>query len=177
MDRQYVPLAHEPPGTLATLLRASYAPWITQDVCDAEEITGWDAYDREALAEPDTVGACLFFTRRGEQLVGFASWDPRQAPEVGIVGHNCVLPAFQGQGLGSSQIREVLRRFTEQKIHVARVSTLDHPFFAPAQRMYLACGFREVGRSPWTRNPAICRVFYERPVTVAHAGSDSMMAG
>ncbi len=177
MDCHYVPLAHEPPGTLAKLLRASYASWITQGLCDADEIAGWIAYDQEAFAQPDTVGACLFFTRRGGQLVGFASWDPRQAPEVGIVGHNCILPAFRGQGLGSGQLREVLRRFSERKIHVARVSTLDHPFFVPAQRMYLACGFRDVERSPWPRNPAIGQIVYERPVTATHARSDLATAG
>ena len=42
--------------------------------------------------------------RVGGRIAGFGSWDPRQAPDYGIIGHNCVLPEFRGEGLGKQQI-------------------------------------------------------------------------
>ena len=40
----------------------------------------------------------------------------------------------------------MLRRFRGLGIRTALVTTTEHPFFLPAQRMYVACGFREVSR-------------------------------
>jgi len=162
MTCQFVSLTEERPGTIFRLLQKSYAVWAEEELSEPDELAEWYAYDREAFLAPDSVGACLFFTRCDQRTVGFASWDPRQAPEVGIVGHNCVLPEFRGRGLGARQLREVLRRFQQKRIRIARVTTLDHPFFVPAQRMYQACGFREVRRTPWPRHPSICQVTYEQ---------------
>jgi len=78
--------------------------------------------------------------------IGFASWDPRAYPAYGIIGHNCILPAFQGQGYGTAQVRRALDILRARGFEQARVTTGDHPFFRPAQRIYAACGFRETGR-------------------------------
>jgi len=135
-------------GAIARLLRESYA-----DILDAEpnpwesEARRWDEFDAEVFAHPDTVGACAFLSWFGEHLVGFASYDPRGRPAVGILGHNCILPALRHRGFGREQLREALRRLAGLGIRAARVTTCDHPFFAPARRMYEAVGFREVRRS------------------------------
>jgi hypothetical protein len=46
----------------------------------------------------------------------------------------------------------------------ASVSTGDHRFYIPAQRMYLACGFREIRRNvEWIRpNPHFKMIEYEK---------------
>jgi hypothetical protein len=41
-------------------------------------------------------------------------------------------------------------------------STLEHPFFIPAQQMYLSCGFQETKRIPWDGNPDIKKIEYEK---------------
>jgi len=113
---------------------------------------------------PTPWGACVFLTGLDGLIVGFASWDPRQRPRYGIVGHNCILPEFQGRGFGREQIQEVLRRFRGLGIQTARATTCDHPFFAPAHRMYQACGFREVRRMPWDRDPGRIVTGYEKQI-------------
>ena len=125
------------------------------------------------------MGACLFLTRLDGVLVGFASWDPRQRPRLGIVGHNCILPEFRGRGYGRTQIEEVLRRFKGMGIQTACVTTCDHPFFAPAHRMYQACGFHEVRRIPWDRDPSLMVIECEKancPVALGY-GRTSLIYG
>lgn len=162
MNIDYVSPFTESPGAIVSLLQQAYAELVKSDVRLWEpEQPKWAQYDKEVYEQPETVGACLFLTRLDGHIVGFASWDPRQGPRFGIIGHNCILPAYRGRGLGKMQIREVLRRFQERKFANARVSTNDHPFFLPAQRMYTACGFREIRRIPWERDPQQKIIEYE----------------
>lgn len=144
------------PGAVAELLGRSYDELLSSDsVLWEQERAGWREYDREIFRFPDSVGACAFLTWVDGRLAGFGSYDPRPGPELGIIGHNCVLPEFRGNGLGKEQIAEILSRFRARGIRAARVSTNSHPFFLPAQRMYLAYGFTEVGRKPWDRDPSL----------------------
>lgn len=162
---RFTPLYPAEPGVLASMLKRVYAPLV--EACPetwGRERAAWDEFDREAFQNPETVGACTFLTWSGKQLAGFGSYDPRQKPRVGIVGFNCVLPEFRGQGFGSAQIREILRRFRSLGIRTAQVTTGDQPFFVPARRMYLACGFREVRRLPWPRDPGEGLIVYEREI-------------
>ncbi len=96
--------------------------------------------------------------------MGFASYDSRQAPDVGIVGHNCIVPEFQHRGIGATQMSEVLRRLRARKIHRARVPTLDLSFFAPARRMYVHAGFSETTRGPYPNRPELTLIEYECPL-------------
>jgi GNAT superfamily N-acetyltransferase len=164
MNVEFVTIANTKPGTIAQLLRESYAELLRLDPRWEPEAANWDAYDREVFACPKTVGACFFLTHLDGEIVGFASWDPRSRPAYGIVGHNCILPEFRSRGLGRMQIEEILRRFRVLGIQTARVSTADHPFFVPAQRMYTTCGFQEVQRVPWDRAPNVAIIEYERPL-------------
>lgn len=75
------------------------------------------------------------------------SYDPRQEPERGIIGWNCVVPEHQGKGLGKAQIQELLRIFRNRGIRKACVTTTDEEFFVPAQRTYEACGFERVRKT------------------------------
>lgn len=117
--------------------------------------------DREVYENPDTIGACTFITTLNAQSVGMASYDPRQAPEIGIVGYNFILPKFQGRGYGKMQIEEILRRLRQMGIKRAVVTTSEHPCFIPAQRTYLACGFKETKRYKTARDPRYNSIDYE----------------
>ena len=79
--------------------------------------------------------------------IGMASYDPRQIPERGIIGYNCIVPEHQGKGLGKQQIMEVLRLFRSRGARRACVTTTNDGFFVPAQRTYEACGFVQVRKT------------------------------
>lgn len=144
------------------MLKQSYAELVQTDQEHwGDEALKWEEFDRDVFEHLDTVGACMFLSWAGDRLVGFASYDPRHGPEFGIVGHNCVLPEFRANGFGRQQIEEVLRHLRARGIRLARVSTLDNPFFAPARRMYTSCGFHEIGRHQWDRDPRQRVIEYE----------------
>ncbi len=117
--------------------------------------------DKEVFENSDTVGACAFISTLNGKPVGMASWDPRQEPELGIIGHSCILPEFQGRGYGKEQINEILRRFKLNEFAKVRVSTGEEPFFKPARKMYLSCGFKETKRYDSCYNPPYKTIDYE----------------
>jgi len=162
---RYGSIQGQAPGLLASLLARNYQALILSEPGRwLPEQRGWEAFDAEAFRNPDTVGACVFLSWCGEELVGFGSYDPRQAPQLGHIGHNCILPEFRGRGFGRQQIQEILRRFRGQGIRLARATTQTHPFFAPARRMYVACGFNETGRRAWELYPQQEVIEYERGI-------------
>lgn len=142
----FKPMTDHPRGTIVALLVQSYqgthsfAPWLSRL---REE---WKEYDDQIFDHPKTVGTAGFVSYRRRSIVGFATWDPRNHP-VAIVGHNCILPEFRKQGFGKMQMEEVLQRLRTLKFTKVCVTTGDHPFFLPARKMYLACGFRETRRT------------------------------
>jgi len=148
------------PGTVYSLLAECYAEILDKTLQDKLR-----QFDHEVFAAPDTVGACAFISFVSDVAVGFLSYDPRQGPAVGIVGHNGVLPVFQRRGYGTQQILEILRRLTACRFICARVSTSEHPFFAPARRMYEKCGFRPSRRIPGGNQNPHDIVQYEKLLT------------
>ena len=163
MKLRFTPPHAQQPGLIVSMLKQSYAELLASDQEHwGPEIPKWDQFDREVFEHPKTVGACVFLSWSDDQLVGFGSYDPRQRPEFGIVGHNCVLTDFRCRGFGKQQIQEILRRFHEMGIELAKVTTNDHPLFTPGQRMYTACGFRETGRHPWDGDPSQNVITYEK---------------
>lgn len=151
------PATEYAPGTVYTLLAECYAA-----VLDAALQDSLRQFDREVFAAPDTVGACALISSLDDVIIGFLSYDPRQGPAVGLVGHNGVLPAFRSRGHGTRQILEILRRLTAQRFACARVSTSEHPFFAPARRMYEKCGFHLFRRTSGDNRSPFDIVHYEK---------------
>lgn len=149
-DLKFTPPHVEKPGTIAAILKICYADLVASDPDLWEkEPEGWDRFDKDVYGDPDSIGECTFLSWLDDDLIGFASYDPRQWPAIGIIGHNAVLPDYRGRGFGKQQIDEILRRFRKKEYKRARVSTLDHPFFVPAKKMYLSCGFLVKRWIPW----------------------------
>ena len=144
------------PGIIFSLLKESY-----EEVWNDKLERSLREFDKEAFESPDTVGACTFISTLNDKPKGMASWDPRQGPELGIIGHSCILPEFQGNGYGKEQIKEILRRFKLNKFAKVRVTTGEEPFFKPAQTMYLFCGFKETKRYDSCYNPPYKSIDYE----------------
>lgn len=133
-------------GTVFDLLNRSYAGLgkIKPEYIREWE-NDWKEYDNEIFHNPNTVGAYGFVSYLDNEVVGFASWDPRKYP-IGIIGHNCILPQFRGNRYGQHQINEIIKRFKQMSFTKALIFTMDHEFFYTAQKMYLACGFNETRR-------------------------------
>lgn len=151
------------PGAIAAILKICYADLVSSDPSLwVDEAEGWERFDADVYGNPDGIGDCTFMSWLGDHLIGFASYDPRQWSAWGVIGHNGILPEFQGRGFGKQQIAEILRRFRIMGFKKAKVSTLDHPFFAPARAMYLSCGFCESKRIPWEGSPKCRLIEYEK---------------
>ncbi|MGD0038353.1 MAG: GNAT family N-acetyltransferase [Bacteroidota bacterium] len=134
-------------GIIATLMIESYEELLsTGQQFWQDQKNSWLRFDLDVFENLTTIGQCVFLTRSDNNIIGFSSFDPRRGPLLGVIGHNCILPRFRGQGFGKHQIQETLLRLQMRSIRKVIVSTSEHPFFIPAQRMYLACGFQETKR-------------------------------
>jgi len=163
MKITYTSPLHEKPGLITEIIERSYKRLAILDtfVWSGENAKWWN-FEKEIFRYPHAVGACVFLTWYDGRLAGFGSYNPRLGLELGMVGHNCILPEFQGRGLGKKQIGEILQRLRSMAIKTASVSTSSHPFFIPAQRMYVSCGFTEIGRRPWNSDPPLDIIDYEK---------------
>lgn len=142
----FEPISIIEPGDLAKIIYTSYAHLVESDPERwNQEKSKWDDFDKQAFGVP-AIGKCLFITCLNGKLIGLASYDPRQWPEVGIIGQNCILPEFRGHGYGVKQIEKILDIFKKNKVKKARVTTSEHPFFTSAQKMYKSLGFIETER-------------------------------
>ena len=165
MILQFKSIDNQEPGVLSSLLFQSYADLIKSDPNNWKpEENNWNEYDRDAFGNPKTIGACVFLNWHGNKLVGFASFDPRQAQNIGIIGHNCILPDFRGQDFGKQQVKEILDHFMILGLQTAMVTTNDNPFFVPAQKMYKSCGFQEISREPWKRDKTQILIHYQKRI-------------
>jgi GNAT superfamily N-acetyltransferase len=102
----------------------------------------WEQEDKNAFQNIDAVGKYVLFTCINDNPIGYFSWDDRQYP-LGIVGQNCILPNYQGQGYGKKQIELMIQIFQDKKFNEIKAITGDHEFFMSARKMYINCGFQE----------------------------------
>jgi GNAT superfamily N-acetyltransferase len=142
----FEPLDGYPHGILEQMQIESYAGLHVSDAVRAEIEHHWRKVDDLAFDNFDTVGRNMFITCLAGKPIGLGAYDPRRGPEIGVIGQNCILPPYRNKGYGQRQILEILRRMRERQIRKAVVSTGEDDFFAPARRMYLACGFHETRR-------------------------------
>ena len=144
------------PGIVFSLLSQSF-----EELWNGELEEKIRQFDKDVFENPDTIGACAFISTLNGKPVGMASWDPRQGPELGIIGYNCILPEYQGRCFGKAQIKGIFKRLKEQRFKKVIVTTGEHPFFEPADKMYLACGFKEIIRYNESRDPRYGSIDYE----------------
>jgi len=139
----YKKISNFSPGLIENLLKTSYKRLIDYFPNEKEKFYHeWENEDCEAFNNPDTIGEYILFSCLDNNPIGFFSWDDRKYP-LGIIGQNCILPDYQGQGYGRNQIESVVKIFQVKKFHEIRVVTGDHDFFIAAQKMYINCGFKE----------------------------------
>ena len=159
---KYKPLNAFPRGTIFRLLKESYAGLqIPEASIKNEYIKNWQETDNSAYDYPDTIGSCVLFSCINDKPIGFFSWDPRKLPEEGEIGHNCILPEYRGLGYGKMQIEKTIEIFSSRFAKKIKVTTDHHPFFIPAQKTYISCGFIETGRSQTKMFGGLTLIHYE----------------
>ncbi|NTV31044.1 GNAT family N-acetyltransferase [candidate division WWE3 bacterium] len=133
------------PGTLFTLLIDSYQRLLMEDRQNAEKyVQQWHETDSISFTNPDTIGKYVVVSFIENEPIGFITYDPRNFPEYGIIGQNCIIPEYKGNGYGTQQLEYVLSLFSQAGCTSARVSTGSIDFFKPAQKMYQNAGFKLV---------------------------------
>ncbi|MDD5623108.1 MAG: GNAT family N-acetyltransferase [Candidatus Peribacteraceae bacterium] len=143
----FSPPANFVPGTIERLLKESYTsmqPQMTEKEW-RKLMKIFEDFDHEVATHPE-VARCTFVTEEDGLPIGLGSFDPRQRPALGLIGHNVLLPSARGKGYGKLQLQEILRRMQSLGIKKVRVSTGEHPFFTAAQKNYESVGFRETRR-------------------------------
>jgi GNAT superfamily N-acetyltransferase len=143
-------------GIIYRLLSQSY-----EEILDQQLQEQFQQFDKAVFENPDTVGDCTFITSLGTGIIGMASYDPRQAPDHSIIGHNCVLPQYRKNGYGKQQILEIIKRLKLRNVSRILVSTSEHLFFEPAQKIYLSCGFTELERKKIQPQGRYKTIYYE----------------
>lgn len=79
---KYLTIEHFERGVVFDLLYRAFEPLMNSEL--EEKLR---QYDEQMFDNPDTVGACIFLTQHENELVGMASWDPRQSPRAIIVSY------------------------------------------------------------------------------------------
>lgn len=132
-----------PRGSLARMLKDAYSFDPRCIKCWGEN---WRAYDDFFFDHPAIAETCGFVTVFSGVPVGHITWDPRNLPARAILGHNCILTAYKGQGLGGAQLREAVRRIAARGAERIDVTTSE--MLIAAQRNYESAGFRRIGTRP-----------------------------
>jgi GNAT superfamily N-acetyltransferase len=89
-----------------------------------------------------------FVTYLGDTPIGYGLPHLTESPGLGFVGFNCIMPEYRCRGYGRKQLAEIVRRLETFGTERIEATTSLHPFFLPARRMYVACGFTESGTHP-----------------------------
>jgi ribosomal protein S18 acetylase RimI-like enzyme len=87
------------------------------------------------------------------EIVGYATMTISAGGEIGAVCNNAVHPRWQGRGIGTALVGEVVRRLEGSGVRLLEVSTLQEDF--AARKMYRKLGFAEATRTlHFFRRPA-----------------------
>ena len=104
----------------------------------------WQEYDDFFFENEKILSSCGFVTCLNGKPIGHISCDPRNAPGYVIIGHNCILTEYKGNGYGKKQLSEAVRRIIEsQNPERIIVSTNDRLI---AKYNYESEGFKLVRR-------------------------------
>lgn len=134
-------------GMIYNLLSQAYSFDEKWEQADKEK---WRESDDLFFDNPQIADQCVFITSFNDDAIGLAMYDPRNLPQYAIIGHNCIIPQYKGQGYGTMQLRELIRRITENNAEKIFVSTSFD--LIPAQRMYESIGFARMDNEtlePW----------------------------
>ncbi|MEQ1781377.1 MAG: GNAT family N-acetyltransferase [Hyphomonadaceae bacterium] len=94
----------------------------------------------DAIAKTDS-GHSIAVAAIDTTPVGFVSWKPNIAPNVGEITLNAVHPDHGGKGIGTALYEHALAALKAAGMQLATVGTGGDPSHAPARRAYEKVGF------------------------------------
>ncbi|HHW09738.1 MAG TPA: GNAT family N-acetyltransferase [Firmicutes bacterium] len=127
--------------------RITYKAWSGVSIAHLREqrygIIGgvpWQKQKAESiLRKCDTHPEQVIVAEIDGQVVGYATLLFSQNGEIGVVGENAVDPAYQGRGIGTQLIANILDRLLAAGVRILEVQTFEHD--APARKVYERLGF------------------------------------
>ena len=138
----YKPISLFEKGSILQILKTCYQDFFIYFLNEKNRLLDlWEKEDEDAFNIP-IIGEHSLFTCINGQVIGYFSWDNRNFPN-GLIGQNCIIPAYQNQGYGRKQLAVIEEKFIHSNFKEVSVITGDHEFFLPAQKMYLACEYRK----------------------------------
>lgn len=157
MDIEFKKITEFPRGTLVDLLKDGYS---FEPQFECNWYGQWQEFDDFFYDNPHIADVSGFMTVLGKTPIGFVSWNPTNLPESAEIGHNCIMTAYKGNGYGKRQMREAVRRISEQD--AKKIIVWTNEICVPAQRTYESAGFRFVKKSEETFSEyAGQRIHYE----------------
>lgn len=101
----------------------------------------WKEYDDFFYSNLEIADKYGFITVVDGIPVGHITWDPRN-PEFVIIGHNCIISKFKGNGYGKIQLQEAVNRIKEYS--VKKISVTTNKILFSAQKNYESVGFKKI---------------------------------
>ena len=139
---EFKPITDFKPGQIQELIKNCYSGMIEHFPNEKKRLYHqWENEDKLAFQNINTIGRHILFSCIENSLIGIFSWDDRHFPN-GIIGQNCILPDFQGQGYGTLQIEKIINILKIDNFKTLYAETGDHNFFIPAHKMYEKNGFK-----------------------------------
>ena len=141
-----------PKGTLYNQLVDAYS---FDSNCKKCWNNDWVEYDNFFYSNINIANECGFVTVLDGKPIGHISWDPRCKPDYIIVGHNCILSEYKGNGYGKIQLQEAIRRI--KKYNTKKIIVTTNEISLAAQKNYESVGFikvreRENKETPFSGN-------------------------
>lgn len=128
-----------PVGTLYSQLLDAYSFDLN---CKKAWNDDWKKYDDFFYSNLDIANKYGFVTVVDGIPVGHITWDPRNRPNYVVIGHNCILTKYKGNGYGKMQLQEAIKRIKEYDVKKIIVTTNEITF--SAQKNYESVGFKKI---------------------------------
>ncbi|HRF70593.1 MAG TPA: GNAT family N-acetyltransferase [Candidatus Pelethenecus sp.] len=112
----------------------------SSECCHAWE-KDWLEYDNYFFDHLCYTNNCGFVIMLDGTPIGHISWDPRNLPDYVILGHNCILTEYKGNGFGHLLLEEAIRRIRAYE-GIKKIIVTTNEITIPAQHNYLSVGFK-----------------------------------
>lgn len=137
MDIEFLPFRRFARGTILALLKDAYS---FEPLYEQTWLENWMDADAFFYDHLEIADRCGFVTALDGKPIGFISWDPRNLPELVILGHNCIATEYKGNRYGKRQLLEAVSRIRQTACQKIVVTTDER--LVPAQKNYESAGFR-----------------------------------
>ncbi len=101
----------------------------------------WLEYDTYFFDNLKYTNSCGFVLVLNGNPIGHISWDPRKHPEYVVIGHNCIITKYKGNGYGHILLLEAINRIKNSYKDLKKIIVTTNEIMVAAQRNYESVGF------------------------------------